>query len=161
MSGRDSKYSELVEAQYVRLDLVSTTKHTAIDELVDLLRGHSDVTDLEAVRSAVHDREALMSTGVGLGLGLPHAKTTGVISTVVAVGISRDGIEFESVDGMPAKIVFLLVGPDASRSEHIRILSWISRLMNRDDFRSALLAASSAEEVVAIFASADKETFAQ
>ncbi|NND73132.1 MAG: PTS sugar transporter subunit IIA [Rhodothermales bacterium] len=147
-------------ADQIVVPLKSSTKHAAIDELVDSLATHSSVKDIESVRGSVHDREALMSTGVGLGLGLPHSKSTGVVETVVALGISPTGINFESIDGLPVNIVFLLVGPEAARSEHIRILSWISRLMNREDVRQALGRATSPAEVMTVFDSIDSKTLA-
>lgn len=146
-------YSDLLQTDRISIDIRADTKHAVIDEVVDLLEGNSQIKDLDDVRQAVHERETLMSTGVGLGLALPHAKTRSVESSVAAFGIRRPGIDFESIDGVPVELVFLLVGPESARSEHIRILSWISRLMQREEIRRALLDAATPADVMALFES--------
>ncbi len=153
MRAGDKKYSDLLGPDRISIDIQASTKHAVIDEMIDMLGGHPAVTSIDDVRRSVHDREALMSTGVGSGLALPHAKTVGVSETIAAFGIIKPGIEFESVDGLPVELAFLLVGPESARSEHIRVLSWISRLMNRAEVRESLLRADSPDAVMSIFQS--------
>lgn len=88
-----------------------------------------------------------MSTGVGGGFAIPHGKTDGVVDLVGAIATTALPIDFESLDEQPVRIIFLLVGPESMVGPHIKILSRISRLMNREDFRNRLLAAASPSEV--------------
>ena len=109
------------------------------------------VEDIDKVRSAVIDREKVMSTGVGKGFAIPHGKTNAVKEIVGAFGKIKDGIDYDALDGNPVNLVFLLVGKDNLISTHIKLLSRISRLMNKDDFRHRLTEANTADEIVKLF----------
>ena len=143
--------ARFLQPSTIRVGLPGTTKEEVVGELIDLLGGHPAVNDLPRVREAVLGREAVMSTGVGKGLGLPHAKTSAVSETVAAFAVTQQPIDFDAIDDEPVRLVFLLVGTETAKSEHIKILSRLSRLMNRDAFRQRLLEAASAEDVLAIF----------
>jgi len=151
------RISELLNEKNVVVPLVAEDKHSAISELIDVLAPDSKVEDLEAVRSAVFEREELMSTGVGKGLALPHAKTKGVRDTVAALGITSTPIEFEAVDSEPVRIVFLLVGPPDAKSSHVRILSRISRLMHRKDVRDGILGSKSTADLLKLLDQYEKQ----
>ena len=148
--------SDLLAPEVIRVGLDGETKDVVIDRLVDRLAGHSGVLDLEQVRADVHARELQMSTGVGKGLALPHARSAAVNSTVAAFATTAEPIDFEAIDGDAVRLVFLLVGPEGERGRHIRLLSRISRLMNRDAFRAALLSAESPEAVLGFFRHAEE-----
>jgi fructose-specific phosphotransferase system IIA component len=141
----------LLSEDSIRLGLPAETKDEVIDRMVDLLRGHRSVRNLDAARVAVFDREHVMSTGVGKGLALPHAKTDAVDETVAAFAVTRHPVEFGSIDGEPVRLVFLLIGTESAKSQHIKLLSRISRLMNQDSFRTQLLEATTRAEVMQIF----------
>lgn len=143
--------SDLLAAEAIRVGLVGEDKDAVIDGLVDLLAGHPDVLDLDTVRSDVHARERQMSTGVGKGLALPHARSAAVRATVAAFAVASEPVDYDAIDGEPVRLLFLLVGPDGERGRHIRLLSRLSRLMNRDAFREALLGAETPEGVLALF----------
>lgn len=142
---------QLLSPRTIRVGLPGQAKEEIIDRLVDLLDDHPAVVDLDRVRGAVFEREEVMSTGVGKGLALPHAKTSAVTDTVAAFAITAEPIDFGSIDNEPVRLVFLLLGPETAKSQHIKLLSRISRLMNRDPFRERLLKAPGAEEVLEIF----------
>lgn len=148
--------SDLLEPATVRVGLPGGDKDAVLDALVDLLDGHPAVDDLEQVRADVHARERQMSTGVGKGLGLPHARSGAVRETVAAFAVMRQGVAFDAIDAQPVRLVFLLVGPEGERSRHIRLLSRISRLMNQDDFRASLLAAETPEVALDLFREAEE-----
>jgi len=148
--------SDLLEPATVRVGLPGGDKDAVLDALVDLLDGHPAVDDLEQVRADVHARERQMSTGVGKGLGLPHARSGAVRETVAAFAVMRQGVAFDAIDAQPVRLVFLLVGPEGERSRHIRLLSRISRLMNQDDFRASLLAAETPEAALDLFREAEE-----
>ncbi len=139
---------ELLSEETVVVGLTTENKTTAIADVIELLANHGAIDDIEAVRAAVVEREALMSTGVGKGFALPHAKTRSVQASVAALAITEDPIEFDAVDGEPVRIIFLLVGPLDAKAQHVRILSRISRLMNRDDVREKFLSATTNTELL-------------
>lgn len=145
------KVSELLKPEYVIPELKGESKEDIINELVDLFINDPRVEDIEKVRSSVLDREKVMSTGVGKGFAIPHGKTNAVKEIVGAFGKIKDGIDYEALDGNPVHLVFLLVGKDNLISTHIKLLSRISRLMNKDDFRHRLTEANSADEIVKLF----------
>ncbi len=152
------KVSELLKPEFIISDLKGESKEEIINELIDLFKNDPRVEDIEKVRSAVLEREKVMSTGVGKGFAIPHGKTNAVKEIVGAFGKIKDGIDYESLDGNPVNLVFLLVGKDNLISTHIKLLSRISRLMNKDDFRHRLVEANSADEIVKLF-SEEEEHF--
>ena len=152
------KVSELLKPEFVIPELKGETKEAIINELIDLFKSDSRVDDIEKVRSSVLDREKVMSTGVGKGFAIPHGKTNAVKEIVGAFGKIKDGINYDALDGNPVNLVFLLVGKDNLISTHIKLLSRISRLMNKDDFRHRLTEANTADEIVKLF-SEEEEHF--
>ena len=152
------KVSELLKPEFIIPELKGESKEDIINELIDLFKKDPRIEDIDKVRSAVLDREKVMSTGVGKGFAIPHGKTNAVKEIVGAFGKIKDGIDYESLDGNPVHLVFLLVGKDNLISTHIKLLSRISRLMNKDDFRHRLLGANSADEIVKLF-SEEEEHF--
>jgi len=145
------KVSELLKPEFIIPELKGESKEDIINELIDLFKNDPRVEDIDKVRSAVLDREKVMSTGVGKGFAIPHGKTNAVKEIVGAFGKIKDGIDYESLDGNPVNLVFLLVGKDNLISTHIKLLSRISRLMNKDDFRHRLTEANTAGEIVKLF----------
>ncbi len=145
------KVSELLKPEFIISDLKGDSKEDIIIELIDLFKNDPRVEDIDKVKSAVLDREKIMSTGVGKGFAIPHGKTNAVTEIIAAFGKIKDGIDYNSLDGQPVNLVFLLVGKDNLISTHIKLLSRISRLMNKDDFRERLLKAESSEEIIKLF----------
>jgi len=145
------KVSELLKQEFIIPNLKGETKEEIINELIDLFNNDPRVEDIEKVRTAVLEREKVMSTGVGKGFAIPHGKTNAVKEIIGAFGRIKDGIDYESLDGNPVNLVFLLVGKDNLISTHIKLLSRISRLMNKDNFRHHLTEANSADEIVKLF----------
>jgi len=141
---------QLLSVDTIRVRLPGRTKDAVINALVDVVASHPAVTDPETMRRAVFTREEMMSTGVGKGLALPHGKTPAVRDTVAAFAITEAPVDFGAIDDQPVRMLFLLVGTEDAKSEHIKILSRISRLLNRDAFRERLLQARNAEEVLAL-----------
>ncbi len=117
------------------------------------------IIDLEKVRDAVLEREKIMSTGVGKGFAIPHGKTNAVNDILAAFGKTNHPIEYDSLDGHPVYLVFLLVGKDNLVSKHIKLLSRISRMMNKDEFREKLLKAKTSEEIFEIFRKEEENYF--
>jgi len=145
------KVYELLEAKNILTGFKSENKDDVINELVDLLKGDERVTDLEEIRKCVFEREEKMSTGVGKGFAIPHGKTNAVTDIIAAFGKSEAPIEYNSLDGEPVHLVFLLIGKENLLAKHIKLLSRISRLMNNEEFRKKLIEAESKESILKIF----------
>lgn len=143
-----TEINQLLSPERIRIGLPGTSKESVIDALVDLLEGHEAVDRLEAVRTAIFERENMMSTGVGKGLGLPHAKTDAVTETVASFATTAEPIDFGAIDDVPVQLLLLLVGPEAHKSQHIKILGRISRLVSRDGLRERLLRAETPDVVI-------------
>jgi fructose-specific phosphotransferase system IIA component len=145
------KISDFLSTEVIIPELKSTDKYDAINELIELFSSDPRVEDIEDVRKNVFDREKIMSTGIGKGFAVPHGKSDSIKEIIAAFGRSIEGIDYEAMDGQPVNLVFLIVGRNDMISLHIKLLSRISRMMNKDDFRSRLLNASNAEEIYNIF----------
>lgn len=150
------KVSDLLNTRFVISELSSYRKADVINELIDLFKDDPRVGNLEKVRIAVLDREKIMSTGVGKGFAIPHGKTSAVSEIIGAFGKSTKDIDYDSLDGKPVHLVFLLIGKDNLVSTHIKLLSRISRLMNKDDFRERLIEAKNQEEIINLFIEEEK-----
>jgi len=145
------KVHELLDLKYILTEFKSEKKDDVINELVDLLKGDERIIDLEEVRKCVFEREEKMSTGVGKGFAIPHGKTNSVTDILAAFGKSQSPIEYNSLDGEPVHLVFLLIGKENLVAKHIKLLSRISRLMNNEEFRKKLINADSRESILKIF----------
>lgn len=139
--------------------LKGTTKMEVINELIDLFKDDERVANIENMRMAVHDREKIMSTGVGKGFAIPHAKTASVTDIVAAFGKLENPIDFQALDGQPVNLVFLLVGKENLVGPHIKLLSRISRMMNKDEFRENLAKANTVDDIYNLFDEEEKQYF--
>jgi len=153
------KVSELLTPAVVISDIKGDKKEDVINELIDLFKNDSRVNDIEKVRDAVLEREKIMSTGVGKGFAIPHGKTNSITDIIAAFGRTKRPIDYNALDNQPVHLVFLLVGKDNLVSKHIKLLSRISRMMNKDDFRNKLLEAVSVDEILDIFRKEEESYF--
>ena len=149
--------TEILSDRHIRIPLSSTTRNEAIRELLDLLVATGDVEGGEAAMAALLDRERTRTTGIGGGLALPHAKTPAAHKVVMALGKSPTGVDFQSIDGMPAKLVVLLLGPMDATGPHIQALAKVSRFLSIEPLRKRLDAASTPEQVLKLIAEHEKE----
>ena len=145
------KISDILEEKLVATNLPGNSKDQIINALVEIIAQSPKVIDKEKVRTAIFEREKIMSTGVGNGFAIPHGKTEAVTDIVAAFGITAEPIDYQSLDEKPVRLVFLLVGKDNLVGPHIKLLSRISRLMNKEEFRSKLLTVNTPLEVLNIF----------
>ncbi len=150
------KISEILTKEFIIPNMQSTSKDDAIVELLSLFKDDSRVKDMELVQNAVLERENIMSTGVGKGFAIPHAKTNAINDIIVAFGKLEQPIDFKSLDEQPVSFIFLLVGKENHVGPHIKLLSRISRMMNKDEFRDALLNSKSAEDIYNLFLDEEK-----
>jgi fructose-specific phosphotransferase system IIA component len=145
------KITDILTEDLILPQLAGKTKNDIIDGLLDRLSSSPHVLDKEKVRTAIFDREKIMSTGVGNGFAIPHGKTDAVTDIVAAFAVTAEPIEYQSLDEKPVRLVFLLVGKDNLVGPHIKLLSRISRLMNKEEFRQRLLQPHSAKEILDLF----------
>lgn len=131
-------------------DLGEATKDAVLERMVALVSSSDAVTDRAALLTAVRERERVLSTGIGLGIAIPHAKIPGVTRFVVAVGRHGTGIEFDAIDGKPVHIVVLIAGPQDAQDRYLRLLARLSGRLRQEDVRRKILAAKSHADVVAI-----------
>jgi fructose-specific phosphotransferase system IIA component len=150
------KICDLLTLDTIILNLNSNDKNGVIHELIDLFEGNDRVIKLESFRKAVIDREKIMSTGVGKGFAVPHAKTNAVRDVLIAFGRAKEPVNFESLDGQPVSLVVLLAAKENQVAPHIRLLSRVSRMMNKDEFRKALIEAETKEDILKIFCEEEK-----
>jgi len=144
------RLTEILKPQNIKVPLLAKTKSEAIKELVELLASTKDVSDPTKVLESVLDREATRTTGIGNGLAIPHGKCTGTDHLVMAIGRCETPIDFQSIDGRPVTLIWLLSSPPDKTGPHIHALARISRLMTIEKFRHSLNNARSADEMFEI-----------
>ncbi|MEI0558988.1 PTS fructose transporter subunit IIABC [Brachyspira intermedia] len=141
---------DVITLDCINTDLKGTTKSEIIDEMVDILYNNGKLNDREEYKQEILKREAQSSTGMEEGIAIPHGKTKAVKIPTVAIGISKKGVDYESLDGEPSYLFFMIAAPENSNDSHIELLSKITTLLLEDDIREALLNAKSKEEVLDI-----------
>ncbi|MGB2959860.1 MAG: PTS sugar transporter subunit IIA [Bacteroidota bacterium] len=142
------KISDILNQDMAVTGLEGNSKNDIIENMIDLVATSPKVLDKAKVRKAIFEREKIMSTGVGNGFAIPHGKTDAVSDIVAAFAVTEKPIDYESLDEKPVRLVFLLVGKDNLVGPHIKLLSRISRLMNKEEFRNRLLDMKSSAEIL-------------
>jgi mannitol/fructose-specific phosphotransferase system IIA component (Ntr-type) len=149
------KLSDIPRAAVV-MDMKAATKDEAITELVGALCDAYRLKDRDAILEAIRRREETASTGVGMGLAVPHAKTEAVDRLYMAFGLSREGIDFDCADGQPAHLFFVMVSARDRTGPHIQALAKISRLIGRPEVRDGLLSCGTAKEFLDFISDAEQ-----
>jgi fructose-specific phosphotransferase system IIA component len=135
----------------VKFDLKASTKGEVLDELISVLVDTGKVTDKETFKNAVLKREEEFSTGIGMGIAIPHGKSNAVKEASIVFGLSKAGIDYESMDDKPAHLFFLIAVPEESSDVHLRALSEISRKLMHTETREGIFNAISFEEFIKAF----------
>jgi fructose-specific phosphotransferase system IIA component len=141
------RLTDILKPENIKVPLEAKTKNEAIAELVKLLADNGQITDAKKVLEAVLEREATRTTGIGNGLAIPHGKCAGTPDLVMAIGKPAQPIDFQSIDGKPVSVIWMLTSPPEKTGPHIHALARISRLMTIDKFQQALRAAKTAKDV--------------
>lgn len=142
--------SELLTADRVRIPLGGRTKDDLLRELVEIATAGADPDVVSAVLAAVREREFKMTTGIGDGVAVPHGRSPRLERLTMAAGAVADPVDFESLDGAPVKLFFLLVGPESAAGEHVQALSRVARLLRGGPLRGELCAAQTADEFLRV-----------
>lgn len=145
--------TQILQPDCIKVPVENAEKEAVITELVDLLDAKGLLLDRKTALDAVITRERIQSTGTGAGIAIPHGKCNAVKELVMAIGIAHEPIEFDSVDGKPVTILFLLVSPADQTGPHIQTLATISRMMLNEEFRQQLEKVTHADEVYELLGS--------
>ena len=145
------RLSELFSENSILLDVEPCSKQELLKRILDNLNAKQLLDDYERVMADVIERENVMSTGIGNGVAIPHAYTDGVSRLVAGFVRTREGVDFAALDGKSVDLFFIILGPKASRRNHIKVLAKISRLLNHDDFREGLRRAEDGRGVLEVF----------
>lgn len=144
------KITSILTEDLIQVKIPGETKDDVINAIIDLALKSQKIKDIDKVRQAIFEREKIMSTGVGKGFAIPHGKTDAVSDIVAAFGVTEKPIDYQSLDHEPVRLLFLLIGKDSLVGAHIKLLSRISRLMNKEELRTRLLQAESSAEILNI-----------
>lgn len=151
------KIAELLGKDTIKLNLKANSKMEVLDQLVDVLYDAGRLNDKELYKDEILKRESLSSTGIGEGIGIPHGKTSAVKKASLALGIFRDGVDFDSLDGAPVNIVFMIAAPEGANNEHLETLSRLSVLLMNPEFKEGLLSSKVPEDVFSLLDKFEKE----
>ncbi len=149
------KILDVLQKEAVIVSLNSKDKKSVVEELAKPVARIAGISHEELVR-VLMERERLGSTGIGGGIGIPHGKIKGLLSLSMGFGLSRRGIDFESMDGRPTYIFFLLVTPENSTGLHLKLLARISRILKNEPFKEKLLNAANSEDILSIIMEEDE-----
>ncbi len=150
------KILDVLNTDAINVNLKAKDKKGILDELVAPVAENSGA-DHDKLVKVLMERERLGSTGIGGGIGIPHGKLRNLDSLVLGFGLSRQGVDFESMDGRPTHIFFLLLTPESSAGMHLKLLARISRLLKNDSLKERLMQAQTAQDVVDVIEEEDEE----
>jgi PTS system nitrogen regulatory IIA component len=150
------KIQDVLKREAIIDDLKSRTKAGILEELVAPVAGIAGVKSAELMRVLL-ERERLGSTGIGGGVGIPHGKLKNLESLVLGFGLSRNGVDFESIDKKATHIFFILITPEKSTGLHLKLLARISRILKNDAFKQRLMNAADGDEIYDIIMEEDEE----
>ncbi len=149
------KLTDILDESAIIADLQASTKTEALEILVEAMAQSNAEVGKQHLLQVLLDREALGSTGIGDGIAIPHGKSPELSEIISGFGLSKSGIEFDSLDGKPAHLFFLLIAPNNSVGTHLKMLARISRMLKNNDFRNKLLKANSQHEIYQIISEED------
>ena len=147
---------DLLAAESINLNGTPAGKTEALNQCIDLMAKSGKIADIETYRKGVFAREEEGTTGIGMGIAIPHCKSDAVTKAGLAAMVVKDGVDFESLDGTPAKIIFLIAAPNTEDNVHLQVLSKLSVMLMDEQFTNSLINAGSVDEFLNIIDSAEK-----
>jgi fructose-specific phosphotransferase system IIA component len=141
----------MMTPERIVMRLKGNSKRDVLVELADAAATSGQVSDVAALRNAILEREAIMSTGIGLSIAIPHAKIREVSQFVLAVGRKPEGIDYDSLDGVPVKIIIMIAAPEGEQNKYLRILAKVTQVLRDDGARAKILAAETPDEIIRLF----------
>ncbi len=153
------KLRNILSEDRIKIPLEHTEKEKIIEEMVNLIDRSIRLNNRAQLLKAVLEREAVMSTGVGDEVAIPHAKADGMEEIVAALGITREPVDFKALDDKPVRLVWMLVGPQDKTGPHLKALSRISRLMHKKEFRERLIRTGAPKEMIDVITAEEEKYF--
>ncbi|MGG7077282.1 PTS sugar transporter subunit IIA [Clostridium sardiniense] len=141
---------ELIREENIKLNLQGKNKDEVFKEMIDILDENNLLIDREKFTEDIYARESLSNTGIGFGIGIPHSKSGFVKESSIVVGISKEGVDYNSIDGKKVNLVFMLAIKDDESDLHLRALATISRKLMHEEFRESLINSNSKKGVLSI-----------
>ena len=148
--------TDILKKEFVIEELKSRTRREVLTELSEIFLRGNIKADYDTMVEVLLEREKLGSTGIGGGIAIPHGKLAGLENLIVSFGKSKDGIDFDSMDGKPVHIFFLLMAPENSAGQHLKALAKISRMLKDNSFKTDLMKAASVEDLYRTITEKDK-----
>jgi fructose-specific phosphotransferase system IIA component len=142
------KLSKLMSKDLISLELKAKEKEDAIQEMVDLISKSNSITDKREVLNTILEREKKGTTGIGDGVAVPHGRTKGAKRIVVAFSRSRDGVNFEAMDGKAVHLIFMVIAPEEEEEGYLKLMAQIAHILNKPQNRKSLLEAKNEGEVI-------------
>ena len=155
------KIQDLLNKKVMLLDLQATTKEAAIDEMINSLVDNGVVTDFDVFKAGIMAREAQTSTGLGDGIAMPHSKNAAVKEATVIFAKSNKGVDYESLDGQPTDLFFMIAAPEGANDTHLAALAELSKYLMQDGFADRLRKVTSPDEVITAFNTGEEEAQAE
>lgn len=153
------RITDLLKKQGIELDAKVSSKSEAIDKLADLMNASGNLNDKDEYKKKVLEREELSTTGIGDGIAIPHAKTTAVREPGLASMVVKNGVDYDSLDGAPAKLFFMIAAPDSANNLHLEVLARLSTILMDEGFRETLINAKTKEEYLKLIDDKESEKF--
>lgn len=153
------KIVDLLQKDGINLNFNPSTKEQCINELVDLMDKTGNLNNKEEYKKAILDREALSTTGIGDGIAIPHGKTSAVKKASLAAAISTNGVDYDSLDGAPAKLFFMIAVPDNNDNLHLEVLARLSTILMDEKFRTSLINCTDKDEFLRLIDKKEMEKF--
>jgi PTS system nitrogen regulatory IIA component len=151
------KINEILTLETILAEVKANNKENSIKELAEFLCQNHAIADKSELVRVLLEREKLGSTGIGENVAIPHAKMKGLDQIIAAFGISKNGIEFDSLDQKPVNFIFVLLAPENATGKHLKALARISRLLKNQEFKSNLLKASNRDDIYNIILNEDSK----
>ncbi|MDA3834073.1 MAG: PTS sugar transporter subunit IIA [Spirochaetales bacterium] len=145
------KLKHVLSTNVVAMNLTGNTKQEIIEELLDLLVKTGKISDRQKALQDMLSREEKMSTGIQYGIAIPHAKTSAVKELCACIGIKKDGVDFQALDGQPSTIFFMTLSPVNKTGPHVQFLAEISLVVKTESARKQIFQAATPQEVLAVF----------
>ncbi len=151
------KLSEVLSKERIIINLGGNDKYDMLEKLVNVAKTSEKVKDAQDLLKKVIEREKLKSTGIGRGIGVPHAQSLGVTDVVACLGVSTQGLEFAAIDGKPVYLVFLIATKGRLDNAYLGLLSRIARLFSSEDFKQQIISSNSPEEIMSLIIAREME----
>lgn len=155
--GVSVKLSDVLTKERIIINLTGKDKYDVLEKMVQVTKNSEKITNETDFLKKVTEREKIKSTGIGGGIGIPHAQSSGVSDIVACMGISEPGIEFNAIDGKPVHLIFLIAANERTDSKYLGLLSRIARLFIEEPFKRRIMKSTSPEEIMTLIIEKEKE----